>query len=184
MPDLDHRAYWEGAFTWDAYLADEVRKLRPLWEGVWRKASVTPEAVKRAASLGGPWRVLVISEDWCGDASNTLPAIARLAEAAPSIDLRVVKRDENPELMDRYLTGESRSIPLAIVLDANFRPAGRWGPRPSELQAFVTREKAAGEKTEEEIYRQVRGWYARDRGETAAREILAVIAAAAEGRDG
>src|SRR5690349_5540567 len=63
MPDLDHRAYWEGAFTWEAYLADEVHKLRPLWEGVWRKSAIAPDAARQAVRLGGPWRLLVISED-------------------------------------------------------------------------------------------------------------------------
>ena len=35
--------------------------------------------------------------------------------------------------MNQYLTNGTRSIPLAIALDANFVELGHWGPRPSVL---------------------------------------------------
>src|SRR5262249_9445631 len=115
------------------------------------------------------------SEDWCGDASNTVPVIARLAAALPNVEMRVVKRDEHPELMDRHLTNGSRSIPLAVVLRPGFTGAGAWGPRPTELQEFVVREKKAATRPTGEIYRDARQWYARDRGESTIREVLAVL---------
>lgn len=175
MVEPDYRAVWDGAFAWSDYLDGEVVKHAELWKAVYRRAEVPGWALDEAAALPGRWWLLVISEDWCGDASNTVPVIARFAEAASSLEMRVVKRDENLALMDRYLTNGSRSIPLAIVLDEEFRPGGRWGPRPVELQAFVLREKALGERPVEEIYRDVRTWYARDRGESTIREVLAVI---------
>lgn len=175
MPELDYRGYWDRGYTWSAYLEDEVQTNRALWEGVTRGVKLPEWALEQARAAGGEWKLLVISEDWCGDASNTVPVIAALAEAAPNLEIRIVKRDVNPELMDAYLTGTARSIPLAIVLDGDFRPVGRWGPRPAELQDFVLREKAAGTRPAGEIYRDVRAWYARDRGETTLREVLEVI---------
>lgn len=182
MAELDYRSYWDGAFSWDDYLGREVVKHAELWKAVYRRAVVPEWAREEAARLPGEWRVLVISEDWCGDASNTVPVIARLAEAAPGMEMRVAKRDERPELMDGHLTAGARSIPLAVVLDAGFRPVGRWGPRPAALQEFVLREKRAGLRPAEEIYRDVRGWYARDRGESTVREVLAVIEGAVAAR--
>ena len=85
--------------------------------------------------------------------------------------LRVLRRDEHPELMDRYLTNGSRSIPIVIVLDENLCELGHWGPRPAELQAWVLENRPRVPKAE--LYPQVRKWYARDRGETTLREILA-----------
>jgi hypothetical protein len=175
MAGLDFRRYWENAYSWSDYLGKEVQTHKALWDGVYARATVPAWATEEAERLGGGWKLLVISEDWCGDASNTVPVLARLAEAAPGIEMRVAKRDENPELMDEYLTNGSRSIPLAVVLDAEFNPVGRWGPRPDELQAFVLREKGAGTRPVEEIYRDVRQWYARDRGASTLREVLGVI---------
>ena len=178
MSELDYRAYWERAFPWDVYLRDEVREHRELWEAVYARAVVPEWALERARDVGGEWKLLVISEDWCGDASNTVPVLARLAGAAPNVEMRVVKRDGNPELMDAYLTGTARSIPLAVVLDRDFVPVGRWGPRPAELQDFVLAEKKAALRPAQEIYRDVRRWYARDHGGSTLRELLEVMEAA------
>jgi hypothetical protein len=175
MTDLDYRAFWNGAFTWSDYLGNEVREHRDLWLAVDSRAVVPAWAADEAAAPGDGWKLLVISEDWCGDASNTVPVIAKFAASVPGVELRVVKRDENPQLMDRHLTGGARSIPLVVVLDRDFRPVGQWGPRPSELQEMVLREKKAALRPLAEIYRDVRRWYARDRGESTLREILAVM---------
>lgn len=171
--ELDYEEYWREGLTWEEYLAREVEEHRDLWEGVYRKHETPEWAVRRAEGLDGEWNLLVISEDWCGDASNTVPVLARLAEAAANVNLRVVGRDENPELMDRYLTDGSRSIPLAVLLDGDLTPRGRWGPRPEELQEFVISEKEKGERPTGDIYRDARQWYARDGGETTLRELVA-----------
>ncbi len=110
---------------------------------------------------------------------NLVPVLARFAEAVPKVEIRIVKRDENPELMDHYLTDGSRSIPLAIVLSESFEPVGRWGPRPRELQERILGEKQAGLRRACEIYRDARAWYARDRGESTLRELLLLLEGAA-----
>ena len=73
--------------------------------------------------------------------------------------------------MDRYLTNGSRSIPVVIVLDEEFAELGHWGPRPAELQSWVMTNRLTIPKSE--LYPQVRRWYARDRGESTLREVLA-----------
>jgi hypothetical protein len=177
MSDLDFRTYWDNAFSWDDYLNREVKKHEEMWRGVYAKSVVPEWALERGAEIGGDWRLLVISEDWCGDAFNTVPVMARLAEVLPTVQIRIVKRDENLELMDAFLTNGSRSIPLVIVLRPDFSVAGRWGPRPPELQEFVLSEKKAGVRPVDEIYRDVRRWYARDRGESTLRQLLDLMAA-------
>jgi hypothetical protein len=174
-PASTYGDYWDRGYDFPTYLGREVQEHSALWNEMYWKATPPEWAVRKARELGGHWKLLVLSEDWCGDASNTLPALARFAEAIPGIELRVLKRDENPELMDRYLTNGSRSIPLAIVLDEAYEPVGRWGPRPAELQEFVVGEKRAGLRDKADIYRDARRWYARDRGETTLRELLEVL---------
>lgn len=170
-----YRDYWDQAYDFQSYLGREVGEHSALWNGVYRKSAPPEWALRRAHELGGCWKLLVLSEDWCGDASNTLPVLARFAEGVPDVELRVLKRDENPGLMDRYLTSGSRSIPLAIVLDEGYEPVGRWGPRPAELQEFVVSEKRAALREKADIYKDARRWYARDRGETTLRELLEVL---------
>ena len=170
------RERYLAAQDFEAMLRSVVRNA-DLWAAVWRRAEVGDDYVRRVAELGGEWHLLVLSEDWCGDAVNTLPVVAKLAELAPNVDLRVLRRDENLDLMDAHLTGQSRSIPCVIALDADFRERGWWGPRPTVLQHWV---RGEGQSMEgKERYREQRMWYARDRGRTTLEELVSMLERAA-----
>lgn len=150
----------------------------PLWDAFYRRAAITADAAERAAALRSNWHLLVINEDWCGDSLNILPYVARLEEASPHIQMRIIGRDENRDLMDAHLTGSSRSIPVVIVYDETFVEKGWWGPRPGTLQQWVLTEGLALPRPDR--YRHIRTWYARDHGVTLVSEILSII----EGFDG
>lgn len=167
--ELDFKALWDKALPFHAFVAGCKAEHCGLWQGIYDLARV-PDWALAAVPSGASRKLLVIAEDWCGDASNTVPVIAKLAEQVPSLELRVIPRDENPDLMDQYLTSGSRSIPIVIALDEDFQEIGHWGPRPTQLQAWVMANRATMPKTE--LYPQVRKWYARDRGETTIREVL------------
>jgi len=70
---------------------------------------------KAAAQPNGPAKILALAEAWCGDVYRELPTVARISEATGA-DLRVFLRDENPDIMDEYLSndGKSRAIPVFI----------------------------------------------------------------------
>jgi hypothetical protein len=71
---------------------------------------------RRAGKLpNGPRKLLAIAEAWCGDVYRELPTAARIAEAA-GMDLRIFLRDENPDIMDEFLSndGKSRAIPVFV----------------------------------------------------------------------
>jgi hypothetical protein len=166
---LDFRKFWDKALPFDSFVASCKAEHCGLWEGIYKLARV-PDWALAAVPANAGRKLLVIAEDWCGDASNTVPIIAKLAEMAPGLGLRVIPRDENPELMDQYLTNGSRSIPIVIALSEDFEEIGHWGPRPTQLQAWVMANRATTPKAE--LYPQVRKWYERDRGETTIREVL------------
>jgi len=70
---------------------------------------------KATALANGPARILALAEAWCGDVYRELPTVARVAEAA-GMELRVFLRDENPDIMDEFLSndGKSRAIPVFV----------------------------------------------------------------------
>ena len=167
----DFQALWEEALPWGSFFNQGMDQ-RNLWDGVYRHVKIPDWAITAAARPGG-LRLLVISEDWCGDAANTVPVLAGLAERVPGVEFRILPRDQYPAVMDRYLTNGSRSIPIAIGLDQNFRELGHWGPRPSELQAWVMATKDTMPKDQQ--YAEARRWYARDKGHSTLREVLAAM---------
>jgi hypothetical protein len=150
-----------------------VQKNVELWQGVFDRVRLPEDIVEAARACAGTWRLVALTADWCGDAVNTLPVVARFAEEV-GWDLRVLDRDENPDLMDEHLTGgKSRSIPVVIVYDESFKEVGWWGPRPDELQKWVLTEGQALDSGER--YKNVRRWYAKDRGRTAVAELLDIF---------
>ena len=167
---LDFKALWDKAVTFDEFVASCKAQYCGLWQGIYKLARV-PEWALAAVPASPGRKLLVIAEDWCGDASNTVPIVAKLADMAPGLELRVIQRDENPNLMNQFLTNGSRSIPIIIALDEQFQEIGHWGPRPTQLQAWVMANRGTTPKAE--LYPEVRKWYARDRGDTTVREVLA-----------
>jgi hypothetical protein len=166
---------YEAAMRFPAY-AERVEKSADLWLGIYRTASVSPDAVRRLKSVKGNWHLLALSEDWCGDAVSTLPVVARLAEET-GLDFRVLARDANADVMDAHLTSGTRSIPVVMVLDANFCSLGWWGPRPAVIQRWMRAEALLLPK--EIRGRRKRAWYARDRGRTTINEVIEVVERAA-----
>lgn len=172
MADLDFRALWTKALPYRQFV-DEAKKNQGLWRGVHQATRIPEWAWREACASGHGVRLLVLAEDWCGDASNIVPILAKLGDEADCLEMRVIRRDEYPHVMDRYLTNGSRSIPMVIALDDGFRELGHWGPRPTELQRWVMENRKTMPK--DELYPRVRQWYARDRGETTLREVLEML---------
>ena len=165
---------WYCEATPFANFLEGVEANADLWRSVARRAAVPDDAVQRVRALGQRWHLLVLAEDWCGDAVNTLPVLAKLADLAENLDLRVLSRDANPDLMDSHLAPNgARAVPVVITLDAEFIERGFWGSRPSPLTHWVESVGMAMPKGER--YREIRRWYARDRGATTLDEVIGLL---------
>lgn len=173
-------AYWQSAASYADFLAD-ADEFVELWTRNYERAPVPEGVVARVEAVPGAWGLLVITEDWCIDAVATIPTVAALADAASNLDLRVLSRDENLGLMDEHLTqGTKRAIPVVIVLDGEGRERGWWGPRPADLQAWFYSDGAQALDNDAR-YRELRKWYARDRGQTTLDEVVQIIERAGGG---
>lgn len=118
---------------------------------------------------------LILTEHWCGDASQTLPVFNAIAEMSNGkIEMKLVYRDLHPALMDAYLTNKTRSIPKLIQLDEHFNVTGFWGPRPSVAQQLV-KELKSNTATAATYANELHLWYAKDRQKSLEPEIAKLI---------
>ena len=105
---------------------------------------VSPEDQKVFRNLKKKLNVLVITEDWCGDALMNFPVLAKLVEGAASVEMRIFLRDQNPDLTDRYLNqGIYRSIPVFAFFDDHMQELARFIERPPKVTEFI--DKKMGE---------------------------------------
>jgi hypothetical protein len=171
---LDFPSLWSAATPWREYLRPEMEHY-DLWLGVYEHVLVPGWALE-GFLLGPVRKLLVLAEDWCGDAANTVPVLARLTDLTSGMELRILPRDAHPAVMNRYLTNGSRSIPIAIGLDSDDRELGHWGPRPAALQEWVLANRKMMPSAQRYAY--ARKWYAKDKGEATLRELLAAVTVA------
>lgn len=123
------------------------------------------------------WIWLVLTEAWCGDAAQNIPVMARAAEYQPRIELRLILRDDHPEIMDRYALHGSRSIPrLVCFRRSDEAELGTWGPRPAPAQQMVMDNKqAASPRPYSQLSEEMQKWYANDKTQTLQAELAEAI---------
>ncbi|MEM1093658.1 MAG: thioredoxin family protein [Bacteroidota bacterium] len=140
--------------------------------GAFAPSEAIQQALKR---IDTPVYWLVLTEDWCGDSAFSLPVIVALAEQSEHVTLRILLRDHNLDLMDRYLTNGTRSIPKLVAFDPETgRELFQWGPRPAELAEARTTWKAEGADGKEITKRGV-AWYEDGGWRQVEEELLALL---------
>lgn len=132
---------------------------------------ISEEILKQLQNLEHKTYWLILTEHWCGDASQNLPAFNAVAESSNGkIDLKLLYRDEHPQLMEAYLTNGTKSIPKLIQLDSHFNVTGIWGPRPSFAQKMV-KELKSNPETAANYANELHLWYAKDKQKALESEI-------------
>jgi hypothetical protein len=122
--------------TFAQYLA-QMRTNKERFEKRMADAELTP--ADREAIRGRKLRILVITEDWCGDALVGFPALARLVDDAPNVEMRVFLRDANPDVMDQYLKrGLYRTIPVIVFFDEQMNELARYMERQDVVTELRT----------------------------------------------
>lgn len=119
---------------------------------------------------------LVITEAWCGDAGNIIPLFVKLAEQTPGVNLRIMVRDEHPEMMDNYLTNGGKAIPIFVAYNDEFTPTIHWGPRPKPAQDMVMKNKDNPQMSYDEFAIVLQKWYQQDKTETLQEEMAEYFA--------
>lgn len=143
-----------------------------------KSISIEDELAEKLSHMTCPIRWLVLTEAWCGDAAQNVPILAKMAELAPTIELRLVLRDEHTDIIDSFLTNGSRAIPKLIIMDAEMNVIGTWGPRPKEVQDMVMENKRSNEMPYSEFAKVVQKWYARNHGVSLQKEMEEVLSVA------
>jgi len=126
-------------------------------------------------NLNTKYTWLVLAESWCGDAAQILPVINKMATVSDKIELRIVLRDANEDLMNLFLTNGTKSIPKLIILDENGEVVNDFGPRPQDAKQLILDYKIAHGMVDEAAKIELQKWYLTDKGISTQQEIIALM---------
>jgi hypothetical protein len=151
-----------------------------------KKDRTLAKAVEQIQQISRPLHILVITEPWCGDAAQIIPPLLQLIEKNEQISLSFSLRDQEPKLIDAFLTNGNRAIPIVIVLDPQkeYEVMGAWGPRPTEAQHMMLqglnqwRQMPDGPDKKafyDKLYVDLQKWYASDKTRATQLELLKVL---------
>lgn len=143
----------------------------------WDKTiEVSPEHQAIISAVTKPFTWVLITESWCGDAAHIVPVINKVAELNPYIDLRIVLRDEHPELMDAFLTKGGRAIPKLIMIDSETNEViSTFGPRPSQASQMVIDYKTEHGTLTPEFKEDLQRWYNKNKGQNVIEDLVNLL---------
>jgi hypothetical protein len=118
----------------------------------------------------GKLNVYVLTYDGCGDALYNIPVLAKIAKPGPNVDLRVVQRDENLDVMDQYKNqGLYRSVPTFVFMDEKLDEVGTLKERAESMTQVMEAEQL-------KVRRALRVQHQDAWRQEMARELRAVVA--------
>lgn len=143
----------------------------------WDKTiKISKETQQKISEFNQKMTLLIITESWCGDAAHVIPALNKMAELNPNIDVKLVLRDENLELMDMFLTKGGRAIPKVIMIDDETGAVlSTYGPRPSEASSYVNRFIAKNGSLTPEFKEDLQHWYNGDKGQNIIKDVIEIL---------
>lgn len=137
---------------------------------------ITDDNLFKLKSLKREYIWLVIAEGWCADGAQTIPIFQKMANESDKIELKIVLRDENEELMNHFLTNKTKSIPILIQIDkATGTVLGHWGPRPKGAIDFIKNYKKEHGLIDETAKSELQLWYLHDKGISTQNEIMDML---------
>jgi len=119
---------------------------------------------------------LVITESWCGDAAPTLPVMNKISQENQHIQLKIVLRNEHPELMERFHTDGKLSIPKLIMIDQQTHDViDTWGPLPSIAKKIAADYRASNGQLTASFKEELQQWFNADKGKNTSKDLLQLL---------
>lgn len=139
-----------------------------------KKGVITDEAFEIISSIDEKQNWILITEPWCGDASQISPFIVLLSNLNPFVNLEIQLRDSEGSEIEKYLTNNSKAIPKLIVRDEFGNDLFVWGPRTENCQQeFLNLKKT--ELSEADQKAKLQEWYNNDSGVSFQTEFTQIL---------
>lgn len=111
-----------GRYGTPAYLAR--------WQQTYDSVTLTPAQFGLLGSFKRTLKVLCLAGAWCGDCSGQCPIFQRFAQAAPTLQMRYLDRDEHAEVQEQLRINGGNRVPVLVFFSEDGFEISRYGERP------------------------------------------------------
>ena len=154
--------------TYQQYL-DQMTQNRDKFLEQLQAVHVSPEDRAVFMNRTDKLNILVLTEDWCGDALTNFPVLAKMVDGAANVEMRVFLRDRNLDLMDQYLNrGMFKSIPVFVFFDDHMKELARFIERPPSVTEHM-------EQKQLELRRAMRAEKGKEWAQATVQEIKSLL---------
>ncbi len=160
----------EGA-KYSEYTQMNERRLKRIEKSI----HLSEEQKAELSQFPNDFQVIIITEVWCGDAGQLVPFFQKIYNFM-KVPVRYVYRDQNNDLMEKYLTNGSASIPILVAMDEIGKEIFRFGPRPKKAMNMLAMHKENPEVySKEEFQMDLQKFYNQDKGLSTYNELKVLM---------
>jgi hypothetical protein len=129
------RERFNGAMTYDDAKGKMPRNT-PNMDRIEGQIKLTDADLKPWRNLPDGCNVLVLVIDPCPDVYTNLPILQQIATETGKLNIRVLMRDENKDLMAQFMNGPYESVPVILFLDKDMELRSVFIERPKSVTAL------------------------------------------------
>jgi hypothetical protein len=112
------------------------------WRQVHDHVQLTHTQRHLLSSFQREMNVLCLAGAWCGDCINQCPAYGRFAEAAPTIHLRFLDRDDHADVQRELQINGGDRVPVVVFFSEDGFEVARYGERTLSKYRQLMRDQA------------------------------------------
>ncbi|HET6782079.1 MAG TPA: thioredoxin family protein [bacterium] len=114
---------------------------RQRWQAVYDRIQLTDQQRVLLGGFPRKMHLLCVAGTWCGDCVRDGPILQRITEAATTVELRFLDRDQRPEISQELSINDGLRIPMVLFLSEDHIECARYGER-----TLATYRKMAAER--------------------------------------
>ena len=110
------------------------------WGAARADVALTEDQLAVLKSFTRELKVVVLAGAWCGDCAAQCPIFEAFAAAAPTLKIRYLDRDDNPEVAAELAINGGKRVPVAVFFSEDGQEISRFGEKT------LTAYRAAGQR--------------------------------------
>ena len=106
---------------------------------IYNQIELDQELLNTIKTIETPIKVLAFAEIWCPDCMINVPALQKMQDINPLIEIKFLPREGNEVSLTKYKIGGKAKIPTFIIMDENFNELGAFIETPRIIKDIVAK---------------------------------------------